>query len=186
MPAKVINLYGGPGTGKSSCASDLFALMKWKGVNVELVDEYAKELSWEGNADKLEDQLYIVAKQNRKLWRLKDKVDYIITDSPITLAPLYAKESYMPKYFENLTHEVFQTYDNINIYLKRSKPFSPIGRHHTEEQSKEIDQLILDMLSERNYKFHSIVADRSAKNEILEIIKLYALYATKRNCRSSC
>lgn len=171
MKAKVINLYGGPGTGKSSCAADLFAQMKWLGYNVELVDEYAKELSWEGNSSKLEDQLYVVAKQNRKLWRLKDKVDYIITDSPIILAPLYAKEDYMPEYFEKLTHEVFQTYDNINIYLNRIKPFSPVGRHHTEEQSKEIDKYILCMLMVRDCEFHQIDADRDAKSKILEIIE---------------
>ena len=38
---KVINLYGGPGTGKSTTAAALFALIKREGYNVELVTEFA-------------------------------------------------------------------------------------------------------------------------------------------------
>lgn len=41
---KVINLIGAPGAGKSTIASQLFSLMKWQGLDVELVSEYAKEL----------------------------------------------------------------------------------------------------------------------------------------------
>ena len=55
--------------------------MKWKEYNVELVTEYAKELTWEKRYDILNDQLYVLSKQNRKLIRLKDQVDWIITDS---------------------------------------------------------------------------------------------------------
>ena len=43
MKTIVINLIGSPGTGKSTLASELFSKMKWKGHDVELVSEYAKE-----------------------------------------------------------------------------------------------------------------------------------------------
>lgn len=167
----VINMYAGPGAGKSSCAADLFADMKWLGYNVELVDEFAKECSWDKSFSILEDQIYVMAKQNRKLWRLRDQVDFAITDSPITLAPIYAKPEYMPEYFEKLTHEVFDSYNNLNIYLNRTKPFSPIGRHHTEEESRQKDEEILDMLDKYKYEYWCVNADRHAKDKILKIIE---------------
>lgn len=40
----VINLIGGPGSGKSTTAAGLFFRMKSMGVRCELVTEYAKEL----------------------------------------------------------------------------------------------------------------------------------------------
>lgn len=49
---KVINLYGGPGTGKSSTAGMLFAHLKLRGVNCEYVQEYAKDAAWEGRPKK--------------------------------------------------------------------------------------------------------------------------------------
>ena len=39
MKTTVINLIGAPGTGKSTLASELFALMKWQGYDVEIVSE---------------------------------------------------------------------------------------------------------------------------------------------------
>ena len=78
MKTKVINLYGGPSSGKSTQASGLFYKMKQQGYNVELVNEFAKECVWEDNVPMLKDQLWVLAHQHRKLVRLRDKVDYII------------------------------------------------------------------------------------------------------------
>ena len=47
---KVINLFGGPGCGKSTTAADLFARMKLRGLSVELVTEYAKDVVWDEKA----------------------------------------------------------------------------------------------------------------------------------------
>ena len=44
---KIVNLYGGPGTGKSTTAAALFAEMKIRGVNCEYIQEYAKDKAWE-------------------------------------------------------------------------------------------------------------------------------------------
>ena len=43
----VINLWGAPSSGKSTGASYLFSELKLKGYNVELVTEFAKDLTWE-------------------------------------------------------------------------------------------------------------------------------------------
>ncbi len=116
---KVINLFAGPGAGKSTTAAGLFYRMKKEGMNVELCTEYAKELVWDNAIDKLQDQLYVFAKQNHKLERLKTKVDYVITDSPLILCNYYGRKygnSFMHVY-STLIETVWCSYDNLNILL---------------------------------------------------------------------
>ena len=79
---KYINIFGGPGAGKSTTAALLFAEMKSGGFKVELVTEVAKDFVWEDRSTTLSIQPYITIKQHRNLVRLKGKVDYVITDAP--------------------------------------------------------------------------------------------------------
>ena len=50
-----------------------------------MVSEFAKDLVYENRMDTMKDELYIFAKQNHRLFRVKDKVDVIITDRPLLL-----------------------------------------------------------------------------------------------------
>ena len=97
--AVVINLFGGPGLGKSTIASGLFYRMKVAGFQVESVTEYAKDVVWDQAPTKFSDQLYITAKQNRKLWRLQDQVEWIVSDSPLLLGLHYAPPDYFPQFY---------------------------------------------------------------------------------------
>ena len=54
----IINLYGGPGAGKSTSASDLFVILKERGVNAELAREYVKRWAWERRGISPYDQFY--------------------------------------------------------------------------------------------------------------------------------
>lgn len=168
---KVINLYGGPGTGKSTTAADLFAKMKWNNINVELVNEYAKEITWEKRFEILEDQFYITAKQNRKLTRIKNQVEWAITDSPLLLALAYAKPDYLPNYFKPVIKELYDTYDNVNIFLIREKPYHAVGRSQTEDEARGIDQWVKEFLIGNGYMFHEVVANEHARDTIFDIIK---------------
>ena len=38
--------------------------------------------------------------------------------------------------------DVFNTYDNLNFFINRKKPYNPVGRNQTEEEAKEIDERI--------------------------------------------
>jgi len=107
----IINLFGGPGTGKSTTAADLFGLLKKekhnfknnnnqihaKNIGVELVREFAKEVIYEQAENQLDNQFYISAIQQK---RIVDVIKYfeknntnsiIITDSPIILGVVYNK-----------------------------------------------------------------------------------------------
>jgi adenylate kinase family enzyme len=43
----LVNLYGAPGSGKSTGAAYIFSKLKMAGVDAELVTEFAKDKVWE-------------------------------------------------------------------------------------------------------------------------------------------
>ena len=45
----VINLFGGPGVGKSTAAATIFSKLKTLGFNVEIIHESAKDIYFEKN-----------------------------------------------------------------------------------------------------------------------------------------
>lgn len=154
MAAHIINLFAGPGSGKSTMAASLFAELKKLGVNAELVTEYAKDCVWEGRLYTLTNQIYIFGKQLHRLFRVVDKVDVVVTDSPILFSIIYA-----PNYsanFSNLVKEVFANFKNINLFVRRSSKYNPIGRTQTEEEAVALDSKIEDLLKECNQPFRNV------------------------------
>ncbi len=166
---KVINLFAGPGTGKSTTAAGLFFLMKHAGYNVELINEFAKQLVWQERHRTFSDQYYISAKQNHKLEVLRDKVDYVITDSPLPLSLVYAPKKYFGN-FRNMLMEIFNSYDNINYFLNRTKPYNPIGRNQTEEEERGVVEQVNQMLKNNNISYYVVNADQQAPQVIYDHI----------------
>lgn len=144
MKTVVINLFGGPGCGKSTIAAELFAILKKQGYEVELVTEYAKDKVWEESYKTLENQIYVFAKQLHRMWRLKDKVQFIITDSPLPLSIIYDRDK--NKDLKNLIMPTFNSFDNINIVINRSTVYNQNGRYQNEEQANELDNQIRELL----------------------------------------
>lgn len=168
---KVISLYAGPGSGKSTTAAGLFFKMKSLGINSELVTEYAKKLAWEKNDKLCMDQLYVTAKQNRGLERLRGQVDYAITDSPLPLAIHYAGDYHL-KTFEPLVMELFNSYENINFFLNRKKKYNPAGRFQNEEEAIQIDFSIKKLMFKHNIPFVEVDADEHVVETILKYLKI--------------
>lgn len=134
---QIINLFAGPGAGKSTTAAHLFAMMKDRGLNVELVTEYAKDLTWDKSWGVLNDQLLVTAEQNHRIERLVGTVDWIVTDSPILLGLAYVKQPWME--FENLITGLWRSRENHAVLLRRVKPYKPVGRRQDEASAKAID-----------------------------------------------
>lgn len=82
----VVNLFGVPGAGKSTGAAYVFSMLKMRGINVEYIPEYAKDKVWEDNTEVFKNQAYVFGKQSFRMSRCKDKVDVIVTDSPLLLS----------------------------------------------------------------------------------------------------
>lgn len=157
---KIINLFAGPGAGKSTMAAALFANLKMKGINCELVHEIAKILVWEKRNEALKCQPYIFGKQLFMLERLIEQVEYIITDSPILLSPIYDRSK--NQLFKEFVVDYFKKMDNINIFLERNsnRLYNPKGRNQTEEESKQIDIQIKNFLLENNIHFRPIKVEQ--------------------------
>lgn len=164
----VVNLFAGPGTGKSTMASHIFAKLKWSGVDCELIGEYAKQLVWEGSIPKMSNQLYILAKQHNKQWMLGGKVDVIVTDSPILLGPYY--DQGRTPHLMDLTLSEFHKFHNINIFLKRKKKYNPNGRMQTLEGAKEIDSHIKAMLDAYQIPYTEIDATEANVETVLGMV----------------
>ena len=170
---RVINLFGGPGTGKSTTAAALFALMKREGYNVELVTEFAKDLVWTERNKELNDEVYIFGKMYHKLWRLRDKVDYVIIDSPLPTCLYYDNERI--DHFKDFVLSAFHTFKNINFLLKRKFKYQCEGRVQTEEEADMVDKDIRSMLERDNIfilKEICPVGNTKPEEEIMELIKV--------------
>lgn len=167
---KVINLYGGPGTGKSTTSAGLFFLFKTAYLETELVNEYAKYLVWSDRVNTFQEQGYVFSKQNHKLEILRDKVDYVITDSPLPLSIIYGRDNNYHESFEKYVVDKFNSYENINIFLNRRKPYNPNGRTQTEDEAQGKDAEILELLFDLGMDYHSIDADIHAPWKIFELV----------------
>jgi predicted ATPase len=172
---KIINLYGGPGTGKSTTAAGLFYRMKSKGYKVELVSEYAKDLTYDKRHNILKNnQEYVFAKQLSKIRRLKDQVDYVITDSPLLMQLNYISEDYDLPILKELIKDAHDLFYNTEIFLKRDLEhhgFQEYGRNQTVEEAMLIDDNIHSLLLKSELSFHSIIVSSKTVDSILEIIE---------------
>ena len=167
MNTQIINLFGGPGTGKSTIAALVFGELKKKGYEIELVTEYAKDKVWEESYKTLENQIYVFGKQLHRIWRVKNKVNFIITDSPILLSIIYDKEK--NDNLKRLVLDVHNNFNNINILIKRDTIYNPNGRFQNEIEAKLIDKQIINLLKNNSIDFHEINIT-NAVEEIINII----------------
>lgn len=167
----IMNLYGGPGTGKSTIMASLFARLKWDGVNCEMAPEFAKEKVWEGSLDTLDNQIYVFGKQYHAIHRLLGKVDVILTDSPLLLSLYYG--SGQSEAFKALVAETHSSLNNINVFLRREKEYNPIGRLQTEDEAKGIDSAVFKVIQNhcRGDKYHEIAATEANIPILAQIIK---------------
>lgn len=149
----VVNLFGGPGSGKSAGVAYIFSKLKMLGINCELVTEFAKDKVWEENTEVFKNQAHIFGKQYFKLTRVARKVDVIITDSPLLNSVLYNKDPVLGNDFNSVVIRAFNTFDNMNYLIKRVKKYNPKGRLQTEEESNAIYNEILDILEENELDY---------------------------------
>lgn len=150
---KVINLFGGPGSGKSTTAALVFAYLKSKHFNVELVREYAKDVVYENRLKLLQQQLYITAKQYK---RMKDILDYgqvplIVTDSPLLLGAYYARKMPYAKSLTDIISHLNSNFEHINVFIKRVKPYNPSGRVQNEAESDAASEYMYENFAPFDY-----------------------------------
>jgi len=161
---KIINIFGGPGIGKSTTAARVYSELQLQGYSCDLPYEFPKQVAWEDNKSQITDQFYICANQHRGIVRSYGKVDFIIVDSPILLSVVY-KDRYHVGYptslygdtFDKFVLEVFKGYENINYIIHReTKEYEEEGRLQTQDESVQIDNEIILLLDECGVDYHPI------------------------------
>jgi nicotinamide riboside kinase len=140
----VVNLFGGPGAGKSTNAAALFVHLKRRHILAELVFEEAKEHIYNGAVCQLQNQVQMACGQYKRLKDLeRSGCQVAICDSPLLQNIHYAE--HLPYYHElsALIEKVDGEFDNINVWIKRNVPFQTFGR--TQKNSDEADTRALQI-----------------------------------------
>lgn len=164
----VVNLLGGPGSGKSSIRAGIFHDLKYKGIDCEEATEYAKDLTWSKSKLALSNQIHVFGEQHNRIWRLIGQVEVIITDSSLLLTPIYSKSE--SSTLRTLAVEEFKSMWNYVAFLKRVKPYNPNGRNQTESEARDIDFKILDLLDNEEIPYETFPGDLDGKDGIVKKI----------------
>lgn len=164
----ICNFFGAPGCGKSTLAAYCFAKLKMMGVNCELVTEFAKDKVWEKNNEALSNQIYIFAKQYYRITRCAEKVDVILTDSPLLLSPFYNKDPDIDEPLKEIVFKINSKYDNLNYLLKRVKKYNPVGRLQSEAESNDYGIRIKDLLKSFNVQYTQIDGDLMSADIVVQ------------------
>lgn len=146
MKTTVINLFGGPGTGKSTAAPDIYSELKKQGESAELVREYVKHWAYTKRKIGKYDQLYLLGKQSHYESFLYGTVKYIVTDSPVLLAGFYATYYHgeIAKYVDEaakgfVNHSAEDGVKHLNFLLSRDFPYDSNGRYESEQEALRLD-----------------------------------------------
>lgn len=166
----LVNLYGAPGSGKSTGAAYIFSQLKMAGINAELVTEFAKDKVWEESKEVFNNQAYIFGKQYFRISRCMDKVDVIVTDSPLALSAFYNNSEILGEEFTNVVMKVANSFNSKNYFIKRVKPYNPKGRFQTENEAKQVDSNLETFLRNNNINYEIEQGNLDGYNNIVRQI----------------
>lgn len=170
---KCLNFYAGPGAGKSTIAAAVFAQLKQRDINCELITEFAKRKVWEGNYECLGNQLYITAKQQYLMWTVSKHVNLIITDSPLLLGSIYGNEC--DDLLDQIITREYEKFDNIDIFLNRNMDhtYQSNGRMQNSDEAILKDIEIKALLNKHNKQFLEFDVNDTAVVDIVTAIHDY-------------
>ena len=176
--SKLVNLFGGPGIGKSGIAAGITYKLKKNHISCNNPYEFPKTIAWDNNLPAIKDQLYIFANQHRGIAQVYGKVDYIIIDSPILFSSIYHTyytKGYPAEYyrqpFHDLVIDLHNQYDSINILLERGESVHNDGERFQDlEESIIIDKLCKTILDKHDIPYHTIKVDKNTVKKIMKLL----------------
>ena len=169
----LINLLGSPSAGKSTAAGKLFSRLKDMYLNVEFVPEYVKSWAWDNREIKPYDQFYFFGKEAHNQSHLFNKVDFIISDSPVLLTAFYHlyynKDNALREICKDF-YEMAERLDNVqvvNFFLPRKKKYIKRGRYQTEKQADEVAIVLKKFLEIECYDFIEVDCPDEKRTEFM-------------------
>lgn len=168
----VVNLFAGPGAGKTTTMAGVFSKLKLDNINCEMATEFAKELTWEERTVALSNSIYVFGEQQYRLYKLGRKVDIILTDAPLLIQYYFNKKYNFneDENFDKLIINEFKRHNNLNFFINRTKPFNPKGRNQTEEESIQASKEIKTILDELEIPYLIIDGDVKGIEKIYNIV----------------
>ena len=177
MTKVLIGLCGAPSVGKSTTAAKLFSRLKDMGLDVELVTEFCKTWAWDEREITPYSQFYFFGKQSYSESRLFNKVDYIVTDSPVLLSAFYQEyynndSSLSPACKEFYSKVAKDDIKVLNFYLTRKKKYIQKGRFQNEQQANDVAKALKNWLDSEGYSYYYVdCSDKDRLDFILEKLR---------------
>jgi hypothetical protein len=156
----VINLFGGPGSGKTKTCSALHNVLKDGESVIEQSLEHAKELMYDNRYDQgrrpsLYEEVWFFGEQCHRLTRYLGRVDVVVTDKPLLMNAWYASKTnpalgaaILEAYRCVERQLAADGHKTINLYLERVAPYQKEGRYQSESEARALDPEIRRYLIE--------------------------------------
>jgi len=147
-----INLYGGPGIGKSVKAAEIYL----KG-GIELVQEFVKPRAFRQELTLGWDCVHAFSCQLKRELELLDYTD-IVTDSPLLLQVVYAKKNgcLVWEQLRDVALKFEEDFNSVNYVLQRCFPYKHAGRIESEFDASAMDEMIEDCLTCWGVKYETL------------------------------
>lgn len=173
---KVINLYGGPGIGKTAVASRIASEFLFGNKDITFITSSAKTLNSLGYKASLGDQKYIAKIQFEAMMRAGTK--YIVTTGPLLQCLHYLERRSVPQEREKKQIEEFievcrDRFDNVDILLQRGNQieYNPDDQPETLQEAKEIDEKIKGILDHSDINYEEFPVDkRIVDDQIMQYV----------------
>ncbi|MEG0503962.1 MAG: AAA family ATPase, partial [Raoultibacter sp.] len=184
-PTVIVNIFGGPGAGKTTAAFEISEKLKKLGYVVDYAPEYAKELVWtissshstaeqKHHASDLlngstANQTALYAEQKHRVDRLLGQCDFVVTDSPALLGCMYLKadSAHDHEAFTQRALVDFKQQNNFNLVVKRAGNYEAEGRLQSASEAAQIDGSLIDFLADSNIytgTYHHETIDLAIEN----------------------
>jgi nicotinamide riboside kinase len=171
---KVINLLGGPCTGKSTTMHGLMYFGKIRGLRIECSVEYAREIIYQGKHNLLQDGLHILEEQERRLRIYEGQgLDAVICEAPFIHAMVYNTSTSYSHAIRTRTLNLWNQYHNTNYLFCRNKSFyfDTAGRLQKEtSEALAIDNRLRTILAEESIPYTEVESNQETIHRILDYI----------------
>lgn len=154
---KIINLFGGPGSGKTTLAYYLAYRFKQAGFRAELVGEAAREIIYDRNppttggtaAQLIDNQFLIIGLQSERIQRLfRHGVEVAIADSPLLMGLMYVDDPSMRTALKLAIRRFEEGYPHqLNVRMQRTPgKYDQESRAQTEHEAMVLDEKIWEVM----------------------------------------
>lgn len=158
-----INVLGAPGTGKTTISAMIFAEMRRRGMDVAAVAEFAKQAIWEGRNKVLDNEILLFTVMHHGVHVVNGETEYAVVDGSMLQTTMYNEVDGKVEHLSELAESQFNTFNNINLFIKNDGEFETKDRVHDEDTARELQRILMEQFNryssfEKVFDVHSFDA----------------------------